>query len=133
MKRKQRAAEHGRPGAYLRVQRRDQEQHDHEDRNEHTHRPFLGGYFDIQVGNAQKPHECRNCGSRPDQGGVADLDRLHANQKCMGQEPGPENGRGEAARPGVAPGKVRDIGGRGGGVQDERQQMHGSLYWLVGP
>ena len=111
MQREERALQERRARAGHRVERRNQVERDDEGRDEHAHRPLVGRQLDVEIRETEQPHERRQRGGRADERRVADVHRLHADEKRVGEHAAAEDGRRQPPDARIAPRKVGQVGG----------------------
>ena len=115
------------------IERRHDVEHHEQRRHEDTHRAFFGRQLDVEIRQPEQPDERGDRGRGADERRVADLHRLHADEKGVREDAAAENGGRETPDPGVAPREMRQVGGCRGGVEDERHQVHGIYRTDSGP
>ena len=113
-----------RPRADRRIQRGNHVERDEQHRDERAHRALVGRQLDVEIRQPEQPDEGGDRRARADERRVPGLDRLHADEEGVGQDAAAEDRGRQPADARVAPREMRDVRGRGGGVQQERQQMH---------
>ena len=102
-------------------------------RDEHAHRALVGRQLDVEIREAEQPHERRDRGRRADERRVADVHRLHADEERVREHAAAEDRRRQPADARIAPREVRQIGGGRGGVEDERNEVHDTYRPVSGP
>ena len=133
VQREERALEERRTRAGHGVERRNQIERDDEGRHEHAHRPFVGRQLDVEIREAEQPDERRERGGRADERRVADVHRLHADEKRVREHTAAEDGRRQPPDARIAPGEVGQIGGGRRSVEDERNEVHDTYRPWSGP
>ena len=124
VQREERALQERRTRACHRVERRNQVERDHQRRNEHAHRALVGGELDVEVRQTEQPHERRQRRRRADERRVADVHGLHADEERVREQAAAEDGGRQPADTRIPPREVRQIGGGGRGVENERNEVH---------
>jgi hypothetical protein len=125
VQREERAAQDLGPCADFRIEHGDDVERDEQRRHEDAHRALVGGQLDVEVSEAEQPDERRERRRRPDERGVPGLHRAHADQKGMREDAARQERRRQPAGSRVPPRKVREVCGRRGRIQKEREQAHG--------
>ena len=80
-----------------------QVERDQQERDEHAHRALVGRQLDVEVGEAEQPHERRQRRRRADQRRVPDLHRLHADEERVREDAAAEERRRQPADARIAP------------------------------
>ena len=101
--------QHRRPRHDGRVERRDDVERGEQHRDEHAHRPLVGRQLDVEIRQAEQPHERGDRRGGADQRRVAGLHRLHADQEGVREDAAAEERRRQPAGARVAPGEVRGV------------------------
>ena len=120
-------------GVDVGIQRREDREHGEQGRDEDAHRALVGRQLDVEIGEPEQPDERRDGRGRADERRIAGLHRLHPDEKRVREDAGGEQRRGGPPDARVAAGEVRAVGGRGRGVEDERQPGAWRHYEPVGP